>query len=107
MNNIMTIIIDVLRCAYTFNHDELKAYPGQLQAMMHGAVLSSAFLANLSFSLTRALGFVCFGINSPRLIKCNISQTIESCFIRVDNDTYKTIAKTFTKGDSHSNKGGV
>ena len=54
MNNIMKIIIDVLRCAYTFNHDELKAYPGHLQAMMHSAVLSSAFLANLSFSLTRA-----------------------------------------------------
>ena len=56
----------------------------------------------------KALGFVCFGINSPRLIvNCNTSQTISSCFIRGDNDSYQTIAKTFTKGDSHRNKAGV
>ena len=54
LNKIMIIIINVLRCAHTFIPEDLKAYPGHLQVMMHSAVLSSAFFANLTFSLTRA-----------------------------------------------------
>ena len=42
-------------------------------------------------SARKALGFVCFGINSPRLINCNTAQTISSCFIRSDNDSYQTM----------------
>ena len=65
------------------------------------------FIQRLLSSARKALGFVCSGINSPRLINCNTSKTILSCLLRDDNDNCKTITKTFTKGDSRSNKVGV
>ena len=71
------------------------------------AFTSIVFVQRLLSSVRKALGFVCFGINSPCLINCNTSKTISSCFLRDDSDNYKTITKTFTKGDLRSNKVGV
>ena len=68
---------------------------------------SIVFIQRLLYSARKALGFVCFDINSLCLINCNTSKTISSCFLRDDDDNYKTITKTFTKGDSRSNKVGV